>query len=182
MRKNTQVLLLTVLAGLGAWLWFTRSGKAAAQTAGTAVSRGVTYVESLIRGERNNNPGNIRISSNAWRGKIPITQNTDKVFEQFDTAINGIRALGKLLIGYSKNYGLKTVRGIISRYAPPTENITDAYVKAVAQEMNLTPDSLVTVTNPDTLFFLAKAIIRHENGRVSYTDATIQEGVRQALA
>lgn len=182
MKKDAQLALLFALGGLGAWLWFSRSGKTVAKTAGEAVSSGVTYVEKLIRGERNNNPGNIRISSNAWIGKIPITQNTDKSFEQFDTVENGIRALGKLLIGYAKNYNLTTVRGIVSRYAPPSENVTDAYIRAVADEVNVTPDSKITVTNPTTLFFLTKAIIRHENGRVAYNDSTIQEGVRRALA
>jgi hypothetical protein len=180
-KKDAQLAILFALGALGAWLWFSRAGQAVAKTAGETVSAGVSIVEKLVRGERNNNPGNIRISANAWKGKIPVTQNTDKSFEQFDTVQNGIRALGKLLIGYAKNYGLNTIRGIISRYAPPTENVTDAYVKAVANEMNITPDSKITLTNPTTLFFLVKAIIRHENGRVYYNDATIQDGVSRAL-
>lgn len=181
MKRDTQLLLLLGLAGVGAWLWFTQSGKTAAKAAGETVSKGVSFVESLIRGERNNNPGNIRISTNAWRGKVPIAQNTDGAFEQFDTVENGIRALGKLLLSYSKNYGLNTVRKLITRYAPPSENITSSYVSAVAGALGVTPDTPITVANPATLFNLAKAIIRHENGRVSYTDATIQEGVNRAL-
>lgn len=182
MKKDAQLALLLALAGIGTWLWFTRGGRTVARSAGETVSRGVSFVESLIRGERNNNPGNIRISSNAWRGKVPVAQNTDGAFEQFDSAENGIRALGKLLLSYQKNYGLNTVRKLITRYAPPSENITSSYVNAVAGALGVTPDAPIAVANPATLFSLAKAIIRHENGRMSYADATIQEGVNRALA
>lgn len=181
MDRDNQMILLLALLGLGAWLWLSRSGRSVAQSAGEAVSSGVSFVEKLVRGERNNNPGNIRISSSAWLGKIPVEQNTDGAFEQFDTVENGIRALGKLLLGYASKYGLRTVRSIINRYAPPTENVTSAYVDAVANSLGVSPDDPLSINDPATLFALTKAIIRHENGRVKYDDATIREGVNRAL-
>jgi hypothetical protein len=138
-------------------------------------------VEKLIRGERNNNPGNIRISANTWFGKIPLAQNTDRVFEQFDTVQNGIRAIGKLLITYFTKYGANTVRAIITRYAPPTENVTSSYVNAVASALGVSPDAQINMRDPLTLFALTRSIIQHENGRVMYADATIKESVNRAL-
>lgn len=180
MKKETQIVLLAFLGALGAWLWFSRSGRSIAQTAGSAVAAGVSYVEKLIRGERNNNPGNIRISTAPWQGKVPIAQNTDGAFEQFDTVQNGIRAIGKLLLTYS-NLGFNTVRSIIVRYAPPSENATAAYMAAVADHLGVSPDIRLDLRNPATLAALVKAIIKHENGRVIYADAVIAENVNRAL-
>src|SRR4026207_779089 len=180
-RDDKQVALLFALIGIGAWLWFTRSGKAVAASAGESVATGVECVTSALRGERNNNPGNIRISANTWAGKLPASQNTDGAFEQFDTVENGIRALAQLLIAYNSKYGLNTVRAIINRYAPPSENITDSYVNAVANSIGVSADAPIAVRDPATLFELAKAIIRHENGRVAYNDEIIREGVNRAL-
>lgn len=47
----------------------------------------MTNPKKTPRGIRNNNPMNLRISSNAWRGKIP---GTDKSFETFIDPEHGI--------------------------------------------------------------------------------------------
>lgn len=186
MSRDEKLLLLLALLSVGAWLWFSKRGALASQSAGEAISQtastGIEFVKKLIRGERNNNPGNIRISASTWLGKIPVAQNTDGSFEQFDTAENGIRALGKLLLGYASKYGLNTVRGLINRFAPPVENVTSAYISAVANELGVSPDAPLALKDSATLFALSKAIIRHENGRVNFADSTIQEGVNRALA
>lgn len=136
-------------------------------------------MESLIRGERNNNPGNIRKSTANWQGKI--VPSTDPSFEQFDTPENGIRALAVVLRNYQKIYGLNTVRGIVNRWAPPTENDTDSYVNAVARDMGVSADETISLYNPTTLFDLVKATIKHENGRVAYADSVIYDGISRAL-
>jgi hypothetical protein len=134
---------------------------------------------TATRGERNNNPGNIRISPSAWRGKAA---SEDPDFESFDTAENGIRALAKLLIVYQRRHGCRTVRQIVTRWAPPTENATAAYVVDVARALGVAPDAAVECTQPAVLAALARAIIRHENGRCIYDAATVQRGCAAALA
>lgn len=129
------------------------------------------------RGERNNNPGNIRQSSVNWLGK---TTGTDSAFETFTTPESGIRALALLLKGYQNRLGLRTVRQIISRYAPASENNTTAYISAVAAEVGVSPDELLNLNDAGTLQRLVTAIIRHENGRVVYAQDTITNGVSQA--
>lgn len=136
----------------------------------------------MTRGERNNNPGNIREGvgdHTHWKGER--TSDDDLVFEEFKTPEDGIRALGKVLLNYYRQHGLGTVRGIIQRWAPVRENNTSAYIKAVAGEMGRLPDEEINVEDPIILFSLVRAIIHHENGRVSYANAVIQEGVRRAL-
>lgn len=192
MNRDTQMLLLIGLVGLGAWLWFTRSGRAAATAIASPIATGaatvVETVKSLIRGERNNNPGNLEISTAPWVGKIPVDQNTDGRFEQFREyhgvpgIVWGIRALGKTLLTYYNKHGLRTVRAIISRWAPAPENDTVAYANAVSKALGVSPDAPLALANPSILFGLVKAIIRHENGRVAYDDATIKQGVERAYA
>ena len=58
------------------------------------------------RGIRNNNPGNIDYNPrNAWRGQLAHSPGIEPRFARFDTAHNGLRALGKLLLNYRKLYG-----------------------------------------------------------------------------
>jgi hypothetical protein len=181
MKRDEKLLLLFFgLAGIGAYLWLTKSGQEITSTAGSAVATGVRYVESLIRGERNNNPGNIRISAATWQGKV--SPNTDGAFEQFDTPENGIRALAIILKNYQVKYGLNTVTGIITRWAPGTENDTGSYISHVADLVGVAPDDPLQLLSPQTLFLLTRAIIAHENGRVVYDDNTINAGVARALA
>lgn len=133
---------------------------------------------SGARGLRNRNPGNIRTTAAKWQGQT----GDDGTFCIFDTATNGIRALGKLLLTYHDKYGLCTIRSIISRWAPPNENNTDAYIAAVCADSTFGPDDWLRLSDASVLSALVRAIIHHENGSVPYDDVEIAAGVRAALA
>ena len=96
------------------------------------------------RGIRNNNPGNIRHGQN-WQGLNPDGRNIDPAFCVFKSPVFGIRALAKVLMNYKKIHGLNTVRQIISRYAPPNENQTKAYIKTVAEQIGVYPDTIIDI-------------------------------------
>lgn len=128
------------------------------------------------RGIRNNNPGNIRKGSSQWQGMS--AQQNDPAFVQFDSPVYGIRALAKLLKNYQARYNLNTVEEIISRYAPPNENITGAYVKSVANAIGVDARQEINVTQ--YLPALVAAITKHENGLQPYPESLIRQGVALA--
>lgn len=129
------------------------------------------------RGERNNNPGNIRLSSASWQGQVA---GDDSQFATFAAPADGLRALAKLLRNYQDLYGLRTVRGLVTRWAPASENNTAAYVAAVAADMGVGPDDPLNLGNPATLQSLVTGIVHHENGRVIYSQADIAAAVARA--
>lgn len=128
---------------------------------------------SGVRGLRNNNPGNIRKSGDAWQGLAAVQD--DPAFFKFTDARYGVRALGKILQTYRNKYGLQTVRDIIARWAPSIENNTTSYVSSVARALDVKPDDVIDVYA--RLPELAAAIIKHENGSNPYTAAQIREWV-----
>lgn len=137
---------------------------------------------ATTRGVRNNNPGNIDyVQANKWRGQLTPNPALEKRFARFDTPENGIRALGKLLLTYQDKYGLKTVKAIISRWAPSIENDTSAYVRAIEANTGTKPGADVDLHSASVLQGFAKAIIHHENAGFAYPDAVLVEGVRRAL-
>ena len=135
---------------------------------------------NLPRGIRNNNPGNIRHGSN-WQGLNPNSRNIDPAFCVFTSSVYGIRALAKVLINYKKIHSLNTVRQIISRYAPPNENQTTAYIQSVAKQLEVAPDAVIDIEERGILTVFIKAIIRMENGIQPYSDPTIQQGIDLCL-
>ncbi|OTA14168.1 structural protein [Xenorhabdus vietnamensis] len=126
----------------------------------------------MARGIDNHNPGNIDYNpKNKWQGQIGIeTGVKNPRFCRFESPEYGIRALMKLLRNYQRDYGLKTITGIISRWAPDNENNTGAYINGVANEMNVVPHQLISTFDKPTLIALAKSIILHENGKQPYSD------------
>lgn len=134
----------------------------------------------MTRGERNNNPCNIRTSKIEWSGKIWPSQDAD--FEQFDTSLNGIRAGGKIVSNYYKLDGLSTVQEIISRWAPGIENDTNAYINFVAGRLGVATSECLDVLDPGVLGNLLTAIIYQENGECIYSTETIAQAVSEALA
>lgn len=135
------------------------------------------YDKSLPRGIRNNNPGNIEKTSDAWQGLADIQP--DSRFFTFIDPVYGIRALAKIIRNYRDRYGLNTVQGIINRWAPPVENNTSAYVRAVAAKVGVAPTEPLA-WDAGQLRRLVEAIIQHENGQQPYSMATIADGISRA--
>lgn len=130
---------------------------------------------ALPRGIRNHNPGNLRRSGDPWQGLAK--EQTDPEFFQFVSAKWGIRALARTLITYQDRLGLTTVSQIIARWAPPNENDTGAYVRAVVDRIGVDADERADVHDYETLRPLVEAIVRHENGQQPYTNAEIDAGL-----
>jgi hypothetical protein len=132
----------------------------------------------LARGIRNNNPGNIR-KGIKWLGRVEPGK--DAAFVEFKTMPYGIRALYIDLINKHKS-GLRTVQGIIYRYAPPSENLTDAYVASVAKQIGIPATAVFQPTATNFKKFAA-AVARHENGNDANTITPAQwsDGWNMAL-
>ena len=92
----------------------------------------------MTRSERNNNPGNIRLTGDRWRGQV--LPPPDRGFVTFKSPEWGYRALFVILEGYMIRHGLRTIRGISGRYAPPSENATAAYIRSVCRATGWGPD------------------------------------------
>ena len=116
----------------------------------------------MSRGLRNNNPGNIRQSTVRYRGET--VPSTDPAFKQFETIIWGYRALFVLLYTYQKKHGLDTLKSMIERYAPPTENNTGAYLKAVCKGAGVPDDRPLDTLDGSVMIPVACAMSRVENG------------------
>ena len=123
------------------------------------------------RGIRNKNPGNLVITDIPWVGKVPVDENTDGTFEQFYQAEYGIRALYRDVSGDVERDGLNTPRKLITEYAPPHENNTEAYIQFVSNRLNISPDSVIL---PFQYPSLVAAIIEIENGKNPYNLAFIE--------
>lgn len=135
-------------------------------------------VYTMTRGLRNNNPGNIRYDGTPWEGLA--NPPSDGTFAIFISPEYGIRAMARILENYVTVDGVpSSVTGIISRWAPSTENDTAAYIASVQQQMGLAggPDTIDLSTD---LPALIAAIIHHENGLNPYTAATIAGGISLA--
>lgn len=131
------------------------------------------------RGYRNKNPGNIDFNpANKWQGQVGKEAGANGRFAVFTSHEYGIRALASLLSTYQDRHGLRTVRGIINRWAPPAENVTSAYVSAVARGMGVGPDDRLDVHEFASLRGLVVGIITHELGGQPYAASVIDDALR----
>lgn len=124
------------------------------------------------------NPLNVRASSDKWRGSIG---QSDNGYVIFSTPMDGIRAAATVIKNYGTKYGINTVRDIVSRYAPASENPTDDYIANVCKGTGYQPDEKLDTKNPEVLKKLVTAMMRQEIGDVPYSEETINEGVQRAL-
>ncbi|MDN4754443.1 structural protein P5 [Porphyromonadaceae bacterium W3.11] len=117
------------------------------------------------RGIRNNNPGNLRVNhANKWRGKITGSAKKDKSFEEFETLHYGYRALLILLCTYITRYNLRTLRQVLTRYAPPNENNTERYITSASTLSGIPLGQYLKANDKERICRLAYAISRVENG------------------
>ena len=159
----------------------------------------------LPRGLRNNNPLNIRLSKDKWQGQInAITPNPsfpegkgningndssprggrEGVFCQFTEMKWGWRAAFRLLCHtYYQKYRLRTIRAIITRWAPPNENNTAAYIRNVSDYISIGPDRELgdPKTHPTEWMMLAIAMAVVENGTNKLDYLSMLKGFSLAL-
>ncbi|NII73264.1 hypothetical protein FHW84_001833 [Dyella sp. SG562] len=114
-------------------------------------------------GIRNNNPGNLRTGPGGS-------------FGTYGSPAEGLSALYRQLnlyyTGQSAAAGhkpLQSVRDIISTYAPKNENNTAAYIRAVSDQMGVSPDAQLNLNDPTQMTALMKGIVQHENGQNPYS-------------
>ena len=120
----------------------------------------------LPRGIRNNNPLNIRRSGDKWQGLKTLQE--DKGFFQFETIEWGWRAAFVILCKtYYGKYKLRTIRDIVSRWAPPKENSTEAYIRHVSDYTGIGPDRDLgdPQTHPTNWLLIGYAMAVMENGK-----------------
>lgn len=119
-------------------------------------------MQTIPRGIRNNNPLNIRIG-NKWLGEVPCP--TDNQFEQFTKMEYGIRAGFLLIKRYIERYHLNTIFLIVSRWAPPSENKTCAYIAAVEKLSGIPADKELRFYDNVEMVSLVDAMIVVECGQ-----------------
>lgn len=128
------------------------------------------------RGLRNNNPGNVRHGPDKWQGMA--AQQSDTEFVQFRSMEYGVRAIARILLTYQKR-GADTISEIVSRYAPPNENNTAAYVSSVCKQTGYGALVELDIDNFEVMKSLVRAIVRHETG-TELPERTIDDGLRLA--
>ncbi len=116
----------------------------------------------MSRGLRNRNPGNIRRSGSRFRGEVIPSR--DASFKEFETMAWGYRAMFVLLDGYRRRHSLSTIRQFITRYAPPSENFTDGYIRFVARTAGIDADTPLDTRSPRDMIPLVCAMSEIENG------------------
>ncbi len=98
-----------------------------------------------------NNPGNIKSGPNG-------------TFGQYSSMGAGVDAIDQNLKSYGMK-GINTVRGIISTWAPASDqNDTPTLIANAAKMLGVDPDKPLNMNDPNTRAQLAMAIMRQENG------------------
>ena len=119
----------------------------------------------MSRGLRNCNPGNIRRSRVRYKGEVSPSH--DKEFKQFCSMAYGYRAMFVLLDSYRSKYGLCTIRQMLNRYAPPSENFTEGYIRFVASRTGIAPDEIVNTRAARDMVPIVTAMSEIENGKAA---------------
>ncbi|NPT36329.1 hypothetical protein [Paraburkholderia xenovorans] len=134
----------SVPGGDNAWDYYTKKLKG-----GNASANGF---------DSSNNPGNVRDSSGTG-------------FQKYASPEAGIKGADANMSSYWTKYGINTPKGIVTRWAPPSENDTSSYIRDVAKRTGLDPDKPIDMTDPKMRALLLSAMFAHE-GRKGFTNLT----------
>lgn len=137
------------------------------------MARSFIGMNNLPLGLRNNNPGNLRPGDN-WQGMIGVNQN----FLVFENILWGLRAMATD-IRTKINNGYNTIEKLLTRYAPPQENDTEAYISYVSRATGINRNTVLQV-NVATLAALVRAMMNIEIG-VNYSAIITDPEINQAI-
>jgi hypothetical protein len=130
---------------------------------------------------RNNNPGNLRDSSE----KIALidmgkTGTLTGKFAVFATPEDGWAALNKLLFRTDGRYYNKSIKDVIYTYAPPSENNTEKYINQLERETGISRETVIRDLNDAQRNILVKTIAKIEGFSPKTLKTTIIQGTTSA--
>ncbi len=132
---------------------------------------------STPRGIRNNNPLNLEFRDQPGAA---MESGSRPRFARFGSMDDGVTAATRQLLLYGQR-GHDSVQAIVSRWAPPSENNTAAYIADVSSALGVRPGQTLNLRDPEVMGQLIGAMARKENGRPLDTE-TIRRGVARGLA
>lgn len=121
---------------------------------------------------QNNNPGDLRYSGIPWRGLANPPEDDDG-FCVFITLEDGIRSLAEDLINQMRLHGLRTIRSVVEKFAPPAENDTQKYINDLVEWTGYGPDEELDLESPAIIERLLPAVVRQERGVVLDSELTM---------
>lgn len=127
--------------------------------------------KKLTRGLRNNNPLNIRKSSDVFLGEI---ESDDAAFKKFKSMVYGYRAAFVILGNYN-NRGFNTIEKIIKRWAPPSDgNNTENYIQNVSKRSGVDRDTILMRYHGSYYIKIVAAMCYSENGIEADIDSVVE--------
>lgn len=126
------------------------------------------------RGIRNNNPLNLE-----FRPGQPGVTGSDGRFGRYQSMEDGLFAGAQQVLRWVDR-GDTTLTALISRWAPPSENNTAAYVQRVARDTGLSATGPINWRDPNVLGSILQSMAHHENGRAVDAEA-VRRAVTRAL-
>lgn len=122
-------------------------------------------------GIRGNNPGNLR--------SAPGVRSVGG-FAQFSNPMAGLQAMAAQIGRYGAG-GINTVGGIVSKYAPPSENNTAAYIADVTKRTGFAAGQRLNLRDPAVMAPLLSAMVGHEQGSQPFGAADYRRAAETAL-
>lgn len=120
----------------------------------------------MSRGERNNNPLNLRKSNNNWLGKVKPS--TDPAFEQFTSLAYGFRAAMVNIRTISRRHNNQlSVAQLIRTWAPAGDgnNNPVLYTNSVCQLAKVSSATIIDFKNQSQIVSIVGAMAQVECGR-----------------
>ena len=136
----------------------------------------------MSRGMDCNNPFDLELSKFfRWNGEQRPTTDPQGVLFSFDTIENGVRAGLIDLRNQQTLHNLNNWTDIITKYAPPSENDTAAYIAAVCKGTDSGPKDYINLSDPAFLALAGKCVMIQEQGYNPCTDQQVTEIVNNLL-
>ncbi|TXE26163.1 hypothetical protein FOT62_23310 [Serratia marcescens] len=182
--KEGESFTNNLLGKVGSW-WDAARGALHAGNEGVLPSRGLIGRSSTPRGIRNNNPGNLNY---VGQNGATLEDHATPRFARFNSAFEGFAALGKQIKAYyngtSKAAGyqkLQSVEDIISRFAPASENNTQAYINKLSKMLGVGRGDSLNIQDPKVLATLMNGITQIENGKNPYAPEMVLKAAQSTL-
>ncbi|ECZ9313148.1 hypothetical protein A3T98_12790 [Salmonella enterica subsp. enterica serovar Newport] len=113
-----------------------------------------TNPSGKTRADRNFNPLNLKTKGNAGKDSGGFAKYTDEE--------SGWGAARRQLSLYYTRDKLDTINGIVSKWAPPSENDTNSYIEQISKAMGVGENEKIDLSNPAVMAKLSAYMASHE--------------------